>query len=115
LRYDPDDKNGELYKPINIGLNIDKIRRFCAGNIGWMATSKAVIVFVVDFEKIESRYSCKGKDYALIEIGHIAQNILLLAQTLGINTVPVGAFDREGLSDFFPTGDVYYMVFLGKN
>lgn len=45
-----------------------------------------------------SKYGEVGKDYVLIEAGHIAQNILLEGESLGIKSVPVGGFDRETAS-----------------
>ena len=54
------------------------------------------IIICVDFPKIIRGYGARGKRYALIEVGHCAQNIHLEAVSLGLGSVPIGAFrDKE--------------------
>lgn len=50
------------------------------------------IIICVDFPKIISGYGERGKRYALIEVGHCAQNVHLEAVSLGLGSVPIGAF-----------------------
>jgi SagB-type dehydrogenase family enzyme len=38
-----------------------------------------------------------GERFAILEAGHVAQNILLTATALGLGAVPVGAFEEEPL------------------
>ncbi len=42
-----------------------------------------------------AKYGERGLRYVLLEAGHIVQNILLEACTLGLAAVPVGAFDDD--------------------
>lgn len=51
------------------------------------------IVIVCIYERICSKYGQRGKRYAHIEAGHIGQNIHLEAVSLGLGSVPIGAFD----------------------
>jgi len=50
------------------------------------------IIICVDFPKIISGYGERGRRYALIEVGHCAQNVHLEAVSLGLGSVPIGAF-----------------------
>lgn len=58
---------------------------------------EAPVVFVVvaDFNKMVSRYGERGNRYVYMEAGHIGQNISLMAVSLGLGTVMIGAF-RDG-------------------
>lgn len=54
--------------------------------------AKALIIFCVDFEKMQRKYNNRGNRYALLEVGHMAQNVCLKAIELGLATCCVGAF-----------------------
>jgi len=57
-----------------------------------------VIVGCTD-EKISKRYGERGKElYSICDVAMSIQNIMLLAQNLGLGTCPVGAFDEEEVS-----------------
>lgn len=74
-------------------------------------------VMVLDTEIITEKYGNRGYRYGLIEAGHIAQNILLTAATLGLKSVPVGAFLDYKLSNLLKLNINYelpvYSVFIG--
>lgn len=53
------------------------------------------IIIVATFERTTARYGERGKRYVFIEIGHVGQNIYLMAESLGLGTVAVGAFYDE--------------------
>ena len=54
------------------------------------------IVICTNFSKIQFRYGHdRGIRYALIEVGHCAQNIHLQAVALGLGSVPIGAFQDK--------------------
>ena len=62
----------------------------------WMSDAPVMIVITVEYERICSKYGERGIRYALIETGHIGQNVFLQCQTLGLAAGIVGAFnDRE--------------------
>ncbi|MBN1902201.1 SagB/ThcOx family dehydrogenase [Candidatus Sumerlaeota bacterium] len=56
-----------------------------------------VICAVLD--RVTSRYRERGIMYAHIEVGHAAQNLHLQAVALGLDSVPVGAFREEAVSE----------------
>lgn len=56
----------------------------------------AIVVISVVYERTTQKYGQRGRQYALIEVGHAAQNVLLQAVALGLGAVPIGAFyDHE--------------------
>jgi SagB-type dehydrogenase family enzyme len=57
------------------------------------------VVFTAVFARTEQRYgSNRSPRYVHIEVGHAAQNLMLQAVTLGLDTVPVGAYEDEIVS-----------------
>jgi SagB-type dehydrogenase family enzyme len=57
------------------------------------------IIICVNFPKIISGYGNRGQRYALIEVGHCAQNVHLEAVALGLGSVPIGAFRDNEISE----------------
>ena len=55
------------------------------------------IVICAVYSRVTSKYKEHGTRYVHIEAGHIAQNIHLQAVALGLGSVPVGAFDDDGV------------------
>jgi SagB-type dehydrogenase family enzyme len=92
------DTEMEKLKLIKGGIYLPEIRK-----ISWdqefVSLSNAVFIMVYNPLKIEKEYGKKSRDYALLECGHIAQNILLTATSLGLGAVPVGAFSQKALAD----------------
>ena len=62
-----------------------------------IVSSCAVLVLVAAiFGRTRFKYGLRGYRFALLEAGHIAQNMILAATALGIASVPLGAFyDRR--------------------
>ncbi len=66
--------------------------------------------------KIMRRYGRESRKYALLECGHIAQNILLTAATRELGSVPVGAFYQKRLGTILglqKNREVLYMICVG--
>lgn len=49
-------------------------------------------IFMLDMEKISCKYDERGYRYALLEAGHICQNLQLISTRLDIPSVPVGGY-----------------------
>lgn len=62
-----------------------------------IASSAAVLIFIAAvFGRTRFKYGLRGYRFALLEAGHVAQNLLLAATALGLGAVPLGAFfDRR--------------------
>jgi SagB-type dehydrogenase family enzyme len=76
-----------------------------------------IIIIVAKPAICAAKYRARAERYCTLEAGHVAQNILLAAEALGLGACPVGAFrDAEvlavlGLSDdYLPL----YMVPVGE-
>ncbi|ADQ13809.1 SagB/ThcOx family dehydrogenase [Halanaerobium hydrogeniformans] len=55
----------------------------------------AVIIITAVFERTIRRYGERGERYVHMEAGHAAQNLLLMAENLGLGSVVIGAFDEN--------------------
>ena len=87
-----------LYKSATHSFSLTQegdIRRDIAmASLGQMWMSYAPITFVItaEYSRIMGKYGQRGVRYAMIEAGHIGQNIFLQSQPLGLEAGIVGAF-----------------------
>lgn len=58
----------------------------------WVEAAGAVIVLAAVFSRTQAKYGPRGYRFALLEAGHIAQNICLLAEERGLGAVCLGGF-----------------------
>ena len=82
----------------------------------FIAQAPISIVICALFERITPRYGQRGVRYTYVETGHIAQNIHLQAVSLGLSSVPVGAFDDEAVKNALRLPEnqqVLYIIPLG--
>jgi SagB-type dehydrogenase family enzyme len=62
----------------------------------WMARAPLNIVITAEYDRARSKYGRRGARYAMIEAGHIGQNLFLQAEALNLKAGIVGAFhDRD--------------------
>jgi len=61
----------------------------------WMAKAPLNLVISAEYGRITSEYGQRGIRYALMEAGHIGQNIFLQAEALTLGVGIIGAFDDE--------------------
>lgn len=91
-RYEPKE-----HSALNIAEG-DRREEVAIASLGqmWMAGAAVSFVVTAQFGRITVKYGERGIRYALIEVGHIGQNIFLQCQSLGLAAGIVGAFnDRE--------------------
>jgi len=71
--------------------------QICSAALGQSPVSEAAldIIICAVYGRVTSKYGERGKMYANIEAGHIAENIHLQAVALGLASVPIGAFSDE--------------------
>jgi SagB-type dehydrogenase family enzyme len=80
-------------------------------------SSPCTFVISGSVRKLEAKYRGKGEKFAYLEAGHIAQNIHLQAVTLGLGSVPLGAFDPKavaGICKLTEDLEVLYLVCTGN-
>lgn len=65
----------------------------------WIAQAPAAFVITAEYERVTSKYGKRGVRYAMIEAGHIGQNLFLQAEALGLKAGIVGAFHDRKLVD----------------
>jgi SagB-type dehydrogenase family enzyme len=65
----------------------------------WMAEAPLIMVITAEYRRAAVKYGQRGMRYALIEAGHMGQNIFLQAQALGLEAGIVGAFHEAELID----------------
>lgn len=70
-----------------------------AASLGQTFVAEAPVVFVITgvYARTAAKYGDRAARYVHIEAGHAAQNILLVAASLGLGSVPVGAFADEAV------------------
>ena len=58
----------------------------------WMAKAPLNFIITAEYDRIRIKYGIRGIRYAMIEAGHIGQNIFLQSEALGLSAGIVGAF-----------------------
>ncbi|MBW1863689.1 MAG: nitroreductase family protein, partial [Deltaproteobacteria bacterium] len=59
----------------------------------WMAGAPVNFVITAEYSRIRSKYGERGIRYAMVEAGHVGQNLFLQAEALGLKAGIVGAFE----------------------
>lgn len=62
------------------------------------------------------KYGARATRYVALETGHVAQNLLLEATSLGLVSVPIGAFDDDKLTKLLalpPGEEPLYLIAIG--
>ncbi|MCS7234127.1 MAG: SagB/ThcOx family dehydrogenase [Synergistetes bacterium] len=89
-----------LENKVSLHLKGDVMRdlsRACL-NQRYVADASFNIVIAVYYPRITSVYGERGKRYAILEAGHIGQNIYLACAEKDLGTVAIGAFNDEAVS-----------------
>ncbi|MGC9521918.1 MAG: SagB/ThcOx family dehydrogenase [Anaerolineae bacterium] len=66
---------------------------------GFLGEAAFVVVLTAVFQRLRWRYQRRSYRYALLEAGHIGQNVYLAATAMGLGACAVGAFLDDGLND----------------
>ncbi len=64
----------------------------------WMARAPVLFIITAEYRRITGKYGERGIRYALIEVGHVGQNLFLQAEALGLGAGIVGAFHDSEVS-----------------
>jgi len=78
-------------------LNLDLRHAISEAALRQQAPAKAAcdILIAGSVKKVAAKYGTRARQYMLLEAGHIAQNIHLQAVSLGLGSVPIGAFEDK--------------------
>ena len=63
-----------------------------------VGSAPVCLIITFDPDQLSTKYGHRSSRYCWLESGHIAQNILLQATSLGLAGVPIGAFDDEDVA-----------------
>ena len=64
----------------------------------WMAKAPVIFIITAEYRRITEKYGERGTRYALMEVGHVGQNLFLQAEALGLGAGIVGAFNDADVS-----------------
>ncbi len=79
-------------------INSEEIKR-CFPNQNFVTRSKAIVIITAIMSRNISKYSERGYRFALLEAGHIGQNVCLIATAMGMSACPIGGFHDKNLAD----------------
>jgi SagB-type dehydrogenase family enzyme len=71
----------------------------------WVARAPVVLILTAEYPRITGKYGERGRRYAMIEAGHIGQNIFLQCQALGLDAGIVGAFSDKEVAGIVNAGE----------
>lgn len=84
----------------------------------WVQNAAAVMVLTGVFVRTKEKYGQRGYRYALLEAGHIGQNVYLVSQALGLGCCGVGATYDTALEELLDIDGehegVLYTLAVGK-
>ncbi len=84
----------------------------------FLGTCNAVVYFTVILQRLRWRYQERAYRYALLEAGHLAQNLYLAATSLGMGVCAVGAFLDDEVNAMLGVDGkeeaAVYMLAVGK-
>lgn len=84
----------------------------------WLTKASVIFIITGVFDRIRVKYGDRGYRYILIEVGHLAQNLSLIATELGLQSCPIGGFiDNEvnKLLDIINQKErTLYLIAVGK-
>jgi SagB-type dehydrogenase family enzyme len=86
-------KHGDL-ELITAGDRRQELQRAALAQ-AWVGDAPACLVVTAQYERTTGKYGRRGERYVLMEVGHATQNMVLAATSMGLGTVPVGAFEDD--------------------
>jgi SagB-type dehydrogenase family enzyme len=112
-----------VYRPAGHTLELlhtgDLRQEFAKAAFGqqYVAQAPCDIIIAGSVQKLAVRYGRKARTFALLEAGHIAQNIHLQAVSMGLGSVPIGAFDENAVKRLCGLGatefEPFYIIPVG--
>lgn len=75
------------------------------------------IIFTAIYPRTTNRYGNRGERYVHMDVGHAGQNVCLQAETLGLGSVIVGAFDDIAVKKVLKLSqqeEPIYIIPIGK-
>lgn len=86
---------------VHQNTQIDQDLKKAAYDQSYVEEAPVKIIISGIFARTTKKYGERGIQYVYQESGHIAQNIYLQAESLGLGTVVVGGFDQKKVDNLF--------------
>ena len=94
-----------LYHYVPLSHSLERVKPLNGWNDLWPildsglegSTPAVAFVLTARLRRVQAKYGERAYRFVLLEAGHIAQNLLLVATALGLNSVPAGGFFDAGL------------------
>lgn len=86
-------------------------------NQPWVNTAAVNFIFLADKSKVGSRYGKRGQDLFLaLDVGTSCENLHLQAESLGLGTIMIGAFQNERVKKILDLTrhDVFCIMPVGR-
>ena len=80
----------------NVDNASDRINEACCGQ-GFMGDAAVNFIWTVFPYRSEWRYTVKAHKYALVDAGHVCQNLYLACEAIGCGTCAIGAYDQAAM------------------
>jgi len=77
------------------GVTWEQFRAAAGQNAGG---APVCLTLTIDIERMKPRCGEKSEQFALLEAGHVAQNVLLQATAMGLAGIPAGGLDEKKLA-----------------
>ena len=89
----------------------DYRKQLCEASLGqeWVKCGALDFVITVIFERTTAKY---GERYVPMEAGHVAENIYLQAESLGLGTVSIGAFYDDNVREVICAPSEYIPLYV---
>ena len=78
----------------------------------FIAGAPLSLLITGEYERTTKKYGERGVRYVHMEAGHVAQNVYLQAEALGLGTVTMGAFQDEKISEALNLPPSYRPLYL---
>lgn len=103
-------------EPLKLGSSVNDLGEHLL-NQYFLRSANAVVMFAAVFQRALRKYGPRGYRYILLEAGHAAQNVCLLAAELGLASLCIGGFQDHRLNQHLAldgrTEAVIYLVGVG--
>lgn len=82
-------------------LDVEARLKAVSGGMTWIASAAVTFVWVATPYRSEWRYAGEAQRVALLDAGHVCQNLYLAAESLGCGTCAIGAFRQTDIDAMF--------------
>jgi SagB-type dehydrogenase family enzyme len=103
---------GHMLERVKSGDHRKQLREASLGQ-EWVESGALDFVITAVYDRTMARYGERGRDrYVPMEAGHVAENIYLQAESLGLGTVTIGAFTDDQVREVISAPSQYTPLYV---